>query len=164
MTLPPSNVVLCRPSHLLYLCERIRDDEREQYMALSFTDTYDAEEAALVFANKGGMKFTVLDSDGFPAAAGGYEEVAPGVWQSWMVGTPDGWRREWRAMTKATRWLIDGLFQMGARRLQTNTLADRADAIRWYEKGLGLTYEGTLRGYGKGGEDVAQFARLRETD
>ena len=162
ITRPPSNIVACRNADLIWLCDRMRPDEIEQYLALTFAEKWDPEVAARGFMNTGGMKFTVLQNDGLPAAAGGYEEVQPGVWQSWMVGTPEGWAEQWRSLTKATRWLMDGLIEQGARRLQTTALASRECAIEWYERSLRMTREGTMRGYGRQGEDVAMFARLAE--
>lgn len=162
ITRPPSNVVPCRNVHLMYLCERMRPDEIEQYRALVDGREYDPETAARNFMLAGGHKFTVLGPDGFPAVAGGYEEVFPGVWQSWMAGTMAGWATSWRSITKASRWMMDGLFELGARRLQTNALASRAQTIEWYERSLGLVREGTWRAYGSKGEDVAIFARVKE--
>lgn len=162
ITKPPSNVIVCKNVHLMYLCDRMRPDEIAQYIALTGAKAYDADTAARGFMNTPGLKFTVLGPDGYPAASGGYEEVFPGVWQSWMVGSCDGWHTSWRSLTKGCRWLMDGLFEMGARRLQTSALASRTQAIEWYERGLGLVREGTMRGYGVNGEDVAQFSRVRE--
>lgn len=162
VTKPPSNMVECKNVHLTYLCERMRPDEIEQYLSITGAKTFNAEVVSRGFMNIPGHKFTVLGKDGLPVAAGGYEEVAPGVWQSWMVGSCEGWATHWRSITKATRWLMDGLMEMGARRLQTTALASRTKAIEWYVKSLGLSYEGTWRKFGKNGEDVACFARVAE--
>lgn len=159
---PPSNVIVCRHAHLLYLCGVMRQDEIDQYVALTGADRYDPEVAAKGFINTQGLKFTVLMRDNTPAAAGGYEEVMPGIWQSWMVGSQAGWDEQWRSITKATRWLMGGLFEMGARRLQTNALASRTAAIEWYERGLGMVREGVWRKFGRNGEDVVAFACVRE--
>ena len=159
---PPSNVLVCRDRHLSYLCEYMRPDEIHQYLALTGAKTYDYEVAARGFMNLGGMKFVVMMDDGFtPAAAGGYSETLPGVWDSWMVGSTEGWAQQWRAITKTTLWLMDGLFELGARRLQTNALAERTAAIEWYERSLGLQREGTWRAMGRDGQDVACFSRIK---
>lgn len=158
---PPSNVIECHDAHLYYLCDRMRADEIEQFLALAGLDRYDPQFAARNFAVKPGHKFTVLQRDGLPAASGGYEEVAPGVWQSWMVGTDAGWAEQWRSITKATRWLMEGLLDLGARRLQTNCLASRTRTIEWYQRGLGLEPEGIWRKFASNGADVACFARVR---
>ena len=157
----PSNVVQTRLVHLHYICHRMREDEINQYLVLTGRDEYDPDRAAIEFAGLSGLKLTVLDHEGLPAAAGGYHEVFPGVWQSWMAGTQPGWDAHWRSLTKATRWLMDHLIdKCMARRLQTNALASRTKAIEWYIRGLGLELEGVQRGYGKNGEDVAFFSKL----
>jgi len=138
----------------------MRPDEIEQYLAFVPAQTFDHEAAAVGFMNTPGLKFSLLGPDGFPACAGGYHEVLPGVWQSWMVGSCDGWKDGWRSITKASRWVADGLFEAGARRLQTNCLASRTRAIEWYERGLKLVREGTWRAYGLQGQDVALFSRV----
>ena len=77
-----------------------------------------------------------------------------------MVGTERGWREMWVDIHRATRFLTETLVDSGlARRLQTNALAKRTEAIKWYKR-LGLEYEGTMRGAGAGGEDVAFFGRV----
>ena len=155
---PPRSVVAPKLEALLYLCQRARPDEVEQYEALTFGE-YDPEAAATAFWRAGKWALAVAHPDGRPAAAGGYEEVAPGVWQSWMVGTPDGWREMWVDIHRATRYLTEALVDSGlARRLQTNVLAKRSEARAWYER-LGLIYEGTMVGFAAGGEDVAFYGR-----
>lgn len=158
---PPSNLVACRPAHLVYLAHRMRADEIDQYLALTGAERYDPDVAVRGFINiPGPAKFTVVDRSGAPVVAGGFEEVIPGVWQSWMVGTDEGWAENWRSITKATRWLMDELLAGGARRLQTTALANREAAIHWYTNGLGMHQEGRWKNYGRNGEDVVQFARL----
>jgi hypothetical protein len=145
---------------LLHICRAMREDEQEQFCLLSGHEIYDHRVAALHFANTPGIAFVLLD-DGRPFCAGGYTEVAAGVWQSWMVGTDAGWEQHWRAITRHSRQVMDSLFEHGAHRLQTNALADRALARRWYERGLGMQYEGTLRQFVQG-RDVVMYARLKE--
>jgi len=58
-----------------------------------------------------------------------------------MVGSMHGWDNNWRALTKAVRWLIDSMFKIGAKRLETRVLPTRTQAIKWYEHGLGLLRE-----------------------
>jgi hypothetical protein len=77
-----------------------------------------------------------------------------------MVGTEEGWAEQWRALTKATRWLMDALFTLGAVRLQTTCLASRTKAREWFEESLLLTPEGIVRRAGKHGEDVAMYSRI----
>lgn len=148
---------------LLYLANDARADEREQWEALTGRP-WDVEEVANDHYNRGGLKFTLVDAVGSPPiAAGGWQELIPGVWQSWMIGTADNWATRWRAITKASRRVMDDLEQnLGARRLQTSALASRALACAWYVRGLKMQPEGIMRGFGMGGEDVAMFARVKE--
>lgn len=160
---PGSNVIPCTLLHLLYLCERMREDERAQYMALSGASEFSPETVAVGFFNTPGLKFTVLGPDHYPAAAGGAEQIGPGVWQTWMVGSPDGWTKTWRSLTKAASWLVNGLLEQdGVRRVQATCLCARSSAAKWFERSLGMQPEGIWRKYGRNGEDIAMFARVVE--
>lgn len=158
----PKNIVPCSMWHLLYLCEHMREDEIAQYMALTGADSYKPEIAANGMFNMGGPRFTLVDDDNLPVVAGGYAEVIPGVWNSWMVGTSEGWEKHWREITRASKWMIEFMFdKMGARRLETMALADRSAACFWYEKSLKMVPEGMRVGFGMNGEDVAFYGRVR---
>lgn len=160
---PGSNVIPCTLKHLIYLCERMRDDERAQYMALSGSVDFAPEVAAVGFFNTPGLKFTVLGPDHLPAAAGGAEEIGPGVMQTWMVGSPEGWSTTWRSLTRAASWLVGGLLEQdGVRRVQATCTCARGAAAIWFERSLGMQHEGIWRKYGRNGEDVALFARVVE--
>lgn len=161
----PSNVIPCRPAHLVALAECMRETEQAQLIAVMGTSAYNPDTAAhwLVntWAQSAPFALTVVGRDGMPAAAGGFHPVAPGVWQSWMAGSEQGWAEQWRAMTKATRWLIDRLLETQAHRVQTSATTNREKAIEWFERSLGMRPEGISRGYGIKGEGIAYFSRLR---
>lgn len=156
----PGSMIGCTHKHIIYICDRMREDEIAQYIVLSGHTKYDPEQAALEFMSLSGPKLTIVGPDGYPAASGGYHEVFPGVWQSWMCGTQQGWETSWRSLTKGTRWLMDSLFDRGARRLQTTALASRTKAIKWYIDGLKMEPCGTMKAFGINGEDVAMFQRI----
>lgn len=161
----PSNIVPCRPAHLVFLSERMRADEQAQFLAVTGLAEFSPDVAAAFFIDTAqksqGFAFTVLQSDNLPAAAGGFQPAGAGVWQAWMVGTEDGWAQQWRAMTKATRWLMDRLYEAGAHRLQTSALTTREKAVEWFERSLGFRPEGVWRHFGVRGEDIAHFSKLR---
>jgi len=140
----------------------MRPDEIEQYVALTNADFFDPDVAARGLMNIPGVKFTLAARDGFPIVSGGYQEVNPGVWLSWMVGSMDGWDKHWRSITKATRWLMDGLLAEGARRLETVVLSSRTKTIEWYERSLGMEFEGKKRAYCRDGQDLSMYVRLAE--
>lgn len=145
---------------LLWIGRRIRADEADQWEAFT-GQPWDYRRFAVETMARGGIAFTLLGEDDLPLCAGGYDEVSPGVWQSWMAGTDEGWK-DWRAITRASREVMDLMFEHGAHRLQTNALADRVLARRWYEKGLGMQHEGTWRRFTRDGRDVVCYARVKE--
>lgn len=161
----PSNIIPCRPAHLVYLAERMREDERAQFLAVTGLAEFSPDVAAAhlidIAQRSQGFAFTVLQDDNLPAAAGGFHPAGEGIWQAWMVGTGGGWAQQWRSMTKATRWVMDRILEGGAHRLQTSALTSRVKAIEWFERSLGFKAEGVWRHYGIKGEDLAHFSRLR---
>lgn len=157
---PPANVVAPRNWHYQMLAERMRADEIAHWLAMSGATAYDPEVAARGFMATPGLAFVVIGGDGVPAAAGGFQEGLPGVWHGWMAGSAEGWATHWRAITKATRWLMGQLFEQGARRLCVDTIASRTDATDWYADALGMRYEGTHRAAGARGEDIVTYARI----
>lgn len=142
------------------LALEMRDDEKRQFCALNGAAEYDADEAARYFITLPGEKFCLLDDDDAPVAAGGYIHKGGGVWQSWMVGTEEGWTFHWRAITKAVRKVMQAMFTDGARRLETEAMADRVDAHRWYVKGLGMTQEGVHPARYADGSAAISFGRV----
>jgi len=154
---------LVQPSmmDLLRLCYDARQDEIEQYESL--IGPWDYEEAAIAFHHRVGLKFGLMNNEGEVVCAGGWDPVIPGVYQSWMVGTDENWKRYWRSITKHSRIVMDALMKDGARRLQTGALASRTRACDWYVRGLKMQYEGTCKNFGFKGEDMVTFVRLQET-
>lgn len=144
------------------LALEMRDDERRQFCALNGLREFDPDLAAQYFVALPGEKFCLLDDDGNPVAAGGYVPSGPGVWQSWMVGTEEGWTFHWRAITKAVRKVMTAMFKDGARRLETEAMADRVEAHRWYVKGLGMTQEGVHPARYADGSTAVSFGRIAD--
>ena len=92
------------PSVIEYLCRNMRQDEIDQYLALTGAEEYDPCVAAVGFLNQGGVRFAGADEDGKPYCAGGWFPTGVGgVWQSWMVGTQAGWDTRWRGPSPARR-------------------------------------------------------------
>lgn len=160
MTRCPSNIAPATPLDILWLFPRMRADEQDQLDA--FYEFADEREAQMFFLAKRGPAYTLFDDQHLPVVTGGWESIAPGVMQSWMMCREDAFDGHWRSITKATRWLMDELLSRGIRRLQTNALATREAACQWYVDGLRMQPEGIWRKFGRGGEDVALFARVAE--
>jgi len=157
----PSNIIPCRPAHLVYLCEDMRAAERAQFVAITGAPAYNPDTAAHCFVNtwarSGAFSVTAVRANGLPAAAGGFEQVAPGEWQSWMLGTEEGWAEQWRSLTKASRWLLDRLFDAGAQRVRTIALTDRCKALEWFARSLGMAPDGAA------GDGITSFSIQRGT-
>lgn len=148
---------------LAWLAARMREDEKAQWCALTGRDEYDPDLAARNFIAMPGLTFCLYDRQTMPIAAGGFIEVRPKVWQTWMVGTDEGWAQYWRAITKYARSLGDGLFRDGlAVRIETVALASRERAHRWYAKGMRQHFEGRHACWFPNGEDAVTYARTRK--
>lgn len=147
-----------------YLCERMREDERDQFCALNGHATFEPDVAARQLAALPGISFALLDEGSLPIAAGGFVQVRPMVWQSWMVGTDAGWEAHWRDLTKACKRVMRHLFEGGnCHRIETVCLASRTKAGRWYMKSLGETFEGVQRAWFPDGRDAAWYAKVKES-
>lgn len=147
-----------------WLSQRMRADEIAQWCALTGMPEYNADLAARsVIATMGPLCFALLDEESLPVVVGGFVEDRPGVFQTWMLGTEAGWEKHWRAITRHSRRAIDHLLDSGrAHRVQTHALHSRTAALEWYERGLKMTREGTLRCYFANAQDAVVFSKVRE--
>ena len=100
--------------------------------------------------------------DGQPVAAFGFSPASymdPDIWQAWAFGT----KEFKRAVPEMTRFLLSRKPEIEAstvRRIQAFTLTDHDVSHRWL-KGLGAKHEGTMRQYGRNGEDFDVYAWVR---
>ncbi len=157
-TLQPATV-----ADVAFLCQHMREDERAQVLALTHFDAYDPDAVARMLVAKQGPAFSVVREDGMPVVTGGFEPVALGVWQTWMVTCDLAWSEFGLAVTRHVRKTMDSLLQSeGCHRIQTNALTAREEAVLWYERALHMQREGVLRAFGKHGEDIVLFSRVRE--
>ena len=144
------------------MCSQLRPDDIEHYMAYSFLPEWDFEKAAADFWGRPGMKFCYQDADGRPLAVLGLTPVTPGCFDMWMCSPLSTWETSGTGLTRALRWLAEYVFaECGVRRLQVETLASREGACEWYERGLKMRPEGVKPSFGRNGESVACFSRLR---
>lgn len=150
-----------RISDYRLICADLPADEVRQYKALNGGE-YDADELAAVMYLMPGPKWTVAADGDIPIAAGGYTQELSGVWRSWMLARPICWEKYAEEVTNICVGVMEMMFaDFKAHRLETVCLADRAKARRWYEKGLGLQYEGTRSAAGINKEDIAVYAKTR---
>lgn len=92
-----------------------------------------------------------------PVASWGGHEAWPGVWTVWMYAT-DLWPRVALSVTKhVRRVVIPALVSRGLHRGQCASSAGHTVAHAWLHS-IGFEREGTLRGYGRRGEDFYMYA------
>lgn len=157
----PTEAMLVKPLLLdfVYVTRRLPLDQQRQWEALGDGRPFDHEQMALALAARIGPKWCLLDIDTTPLAIGGYDMIREGVWQDWLIGTEDAWRRRWVPITRHCRRIMNMMLEHEAHRLQTIALAERVMAHKWFRT-LGLEYEGLLRGYGHSGEDCVIYSRV----
>jgi len=144
------------------IARNLRPDEIEQFVAFTGAPGYKPDVLARTLLATPGTSYVLVDRTNLPIAIGGFEPLRPGVWQTWGIGTLDGWAKHWRAITKQSRRQMDYLFANGAHRIEIIALVSRHDAHRWYEEGLLMQCEGTLKGYCANGADAVMYARTME--
>lgn len=140
----------------------MRPDEREQWCAFRGLDQYDPEACARDMLAHGPASWTLIDQQGQPFFVGGFTNQRPGVWTCWAAGTPDGWAKHWRTITRVCRSEIDILMADSAHRIEIISLAVRTETAEWYVRGLGMTEQALLRGYAADGRDAICYARTAE--
>lgn len=143
-----------------YLARRMREDERQQFVALSGLPAYDADIAARAIASTPGPTFVVLEGD-MPVLLGGFDPLRTGVYEAWLVGTDEAWSRHGHAFTRICRRAIDQILHADGHRVQVCALASRTAAHDWYERFLGMEREGVHKRHGANGEDFIMFAKVR---
>lgn len=152
----------CNLADLWLVCSKLRQYDIDEFLASTGAPSWNFETMAGAMYSKVGPRFCLSFDNGDPVACAGFDELAPGSWQAWLLGTEEGWKHHWRAITKGVVDGFDRLFESGARRIQIHTLESRKDAIRWYEKSLRMRAEGVWREYGSGGENFALYAVLKQ--
>lgn len=148
---------------LCWLALNMREDEKDQWCALTNSDGYDPDMCARGLIAIPGPCWALIDTESNQAiVAGGFEPIRPMVWQTWMAGTDQAWEKHWRRITKETRLLMDGLFAEGvAHRIQCYGLASRTAAHEWYARGMRLKFEGVHSKLYADGRDAVCYARVK---
>lgn len=152
---------LAKPMLMDYaiVCHQLPEDQRRQWVALGSGQPFDSEEMALQLASRSDPAWTGIGLDGKPIFVGGFSYIRPGVWQDWLITTPEAWTDHWRAVSKVCRRMVDAMLE-DAHRIQCVALADRTRAHEWYRV-LKYEFEGVLHGYGAEGQDAVMYARVK---
>jgi hypothetical protein len=140
----------------------MREDERLQWLATVGRTHYSPTLCARTLVALEGPQFVLVGADSRPLVLGGFEPVRPGVDRGWMAATSSSWDRCWFALTREARRLMRHRFAEGVHRIEAVALASRTRTAEWFERGLGMTREGVLRGYVADGQDAVIYSRTRE--
>lgn len=147
-------------SDLVMVACAMREDEKDQWCAVTGASEYDPDAAARSFADQHGPSYCLLDGDGTPVLVAGFAQVRPWVWQAWMAGSLDAWEKHWRLITRECKRIGDALLATDAHRLQILALPERTAAHRWYEA-LGYRYEARLAQFFADGRDAVCYVKTR---
>lgn len=157
--------VYTNPSMLdfLKIAARMPEDERKQVEAAS-GEPYDIDGVAVGNYCAPGPKW-VIKADDVPIVVGGFVPQRRGVWQDFLLTTPEAWTDHWFVVTRVCRRSMNAMFQSGeAHRLQcvvpVKRMEERPKLWEWY-KVLGYHKEGLHHGYYASGADAYSFARVK---
>jgi hypothetical protein len=140
-----------------YIARHMRSDEVQQFMAITGMKTYSQDACARAMANMRGPSYVYVDRQNMPVLLGGFDPIRKGVYEAWLAGTDEAWSKYWRAFTKISLRMIDGMLKGDAHRIQTTALITRTHAHAWYER-LGMKNEGVQKMYCADGQDAIRFA------
>jgi hypothetical protein len=139
------------------------EDEKKQVEAAS-GEAFDIDSIAIGNFTAQGPKW-VLKAQDEPVLIGGFNYIRKGVWQDFLITTPDAWGANWFAVTRHCRRAMDAMFQSGqAHRIQcivpVKRLKERPELAKWY-KVIGYTREALMYGYYANGADAYSYARVK---
>jgi hypothetical protein len=141
------------------LARDMRTDEIEQVVAVT-GEPFHPTDAAFMFAQLGGPRWTLADARGLPIACFGVEPRQAGAGRAWMIASRKGWEQHGWRMTRVVRKTLDALLVEDFERIEVMALATRWGARDWYERGLGMTFEGYHKKWIRG-HDFVTFAKVR---
>lgn len=144
-----------------WLAARMRACEIEHFLALSGLHEFSADAAARAFAMTSGPAFALVGEENLPIMAGGFVPERAGVFEAWLLGTDEAWDRYGHRITRVCNRQITALLAHGAHRIHVLCLPNNTRAHAWYQRGLRMQFEGTLKGYAASGADMLIFARTR---
>jgi hypothetical protein len=148
-------------SDLDMIVPNMRADEVEQYLAFTGDKAFDPLDAAFLFAQFRGPRWTITDGRGSPLVTGGIETMREGVGRAWMAGPVKAWDAYGLQITLICRRLFNRALASGHyHRIEILALPQRAAACDWYKRGLGFEFESLRRRY-VNGHDVVAYVKVR---
>lgn len=144
---------------VLAVAANLPESEKTLFKAMTGED-YEPEGFLVALADLPGEHYIFWAGEK-PVAVGGFIPQRPGVYRTWFIAPEATWTDHGAELTDACRDKIADLLDGLAHRVETVTLADRAEARAWYER-IGLTFESTQIGYGARGEDAVMYVAVEK--
>jgi hypothetical protein len=143
-----------------YVAERMRDRDREEFMAVSPFDHHDALVEGIVERYGEHPDVVVAHWQNGPVAVGGIVHHRPKVGTLLFFATDD----LPQIGSDLTRFIVKSLFpgytRAGTHRIECASIAGYEETHRWLSV-LGLKKEADMPKYGRDGQDFVQFAWVR---
>ncbi len=153
-----ARITQMEPKDIIYVSRHARDVDRRELCATSQVD--DVMQFVAKTLVIPGPAFCCI-SNGVPVAVGGIALHSPMVGTAWMWGT-DAFPSVAVLITRFCKAMINGLIaDESTNRVQAFSADFHTESHRWL-KAIGMTHEGTMRKYGKDGEDFYIFSVVKE--
>ena len=106
--------------------------------------------------------WTILNKEDTPVMVGGvFDELGLNRLTFWMVPTTEFKRSFWPEVNEIGKKILEFSFELPeTTRIESIIPTSIPKGKSWIER-LGFTYEGTMRAYGKDGEDYLRYSLLK---
>jgi hypothetical protein len=142
-----------------FLMNNLRDEDVREISASRASE--DREDWTVLNFYRPGWK-TLFLKDGEPIALLVFHSEVPRIWYAFLVATPRIIEIRKFLIKHIRKIMLPALFEdMNARLLFTHSIAWREHSKHWLQFWGGVK-ENTLKGFGKGGEDVDVFCLRKE--
>lgn len=150
-------IVMADRSMIRHVLANLRADDLDEMTAACV----DMDTLPEIIVRKGVFALCAMDFVDGPVAIWGMLQRRPGVGAGFAFGT-DGWGQALLPMLRNIReFVIPLLHDFDYHRVEAAALARRDDVARFMRM-IGAKPEGTLRGYGCGGEDFISYRWLAD--
>ncbi len=155
----PLPVYPMTPEDCVYVCQRMREDDFNEFIATQEAQTKDSIIKQLLAQN--GEHYTILNQKNIPVLIGGTFYDNPGVATIWLVATDEISKRDFWVTTKfITNLMTIMLSNKTCHRFQASSIGYRSVAQKWLQNKLGLEYEGKLKGFCRNGYDLLLYGKV----
>lgn len=143
---------------IMQVAKTLADDEIEQILAFGGNPHFEAVAMSLIQSAQ--ILYTVREAaTEEPLVVMGLVQCGAVVYRTVYLANPRVWKEHAKELTELTKNMLeDHLDKSQCMRVETMCLSKRKRARTWYEKQVGLKFDGELECYGVNGEDVALYS------